>query len=113
MKEPSADPHAASELVGACHCGKVRVHMPKESAGVIACHCIDCQKLHGNFFAFLAAERSAVRSEGEEHIHWYRSSAANERGFCKECGSRLAKRPSRAIASWSRRASSIAPCRAA
>lgn len=80
-------------LMGSCHCGRVRVTMPSESVGVIACHCADCQKLHGNFFALLAAERSAVHWEGEEHIQWYRSSAANERGFCIHCGSRLAKRP--------------------
>lgn len=82
-----------SEITGSCHCGRVRVHMPADSAGVVACHCADCQKLHGNFFALLAAERSSVRWEGQEHIHWYRSSEANERGFCKHCGSRLAKRP--------------------
>lgn len=82
-----------SDLTGSCHCGRVRVAMPGDSVGVIACHCADCQKLHGNFFALLAAERSAVRWEGEEHIQWYHSSAANERGFCKHCGSRLAKRP--------------------
>jgi hypothetical protein len=84
---------ARGELTGACHCGRVRVHMPFDSAGVIACHCADCQKLHGNFFALLAAEREAVRWDGEEHIHWYRSSPASERGFCTQCGSRLAKRP--------------------
>lgn len=84
---------AAQEIVGACHCGRVRVHMPAESAGVIACHCADCQKLHGNFFALLAADRANVRWEGEEHVRWYRSSPANERGFCAHCGSRLAKRP--------------------
>jgi hypothetical protein len=67
--------------------------MPASSTGVIACHCADCQKLHGNFFALLAAERSAVRWDGEEHIQWYRSSPANERSFCAHCGSRLAKRP--------------------
>jgi hypothetical protein len=80
-------------LVGACHCGAVGVHMPDASAGVVACHCADCQKLHGNFFAMLVADRAAVRWTGEEHIAWYRSSPANERGFCKRCGSRLAKRP--------------------
>lgn len=84
---------SVKELTGACHCGSVRVRMPGDSAGVVACHCADCQKLHGNFFALLAAERSAVRWEGEEHIVWYRSSPANERGFCGHCGSRLAKRP--------------------
>lgn len=82
-----------SDLVGACHCGRVRVTMPGESAGVVVCHCADCQKLHGSSFALFAAERSAVRWEGEEHIRWYRSSPTNERGFCEHCGSRLAKRP--------------------
>lgn len=81
------------ELVGACHCGRVRVHMPGESTGVIACHCADCQKLHGNYFALLAADGPSVRWEGEEHIRWYRSSPGSERGFCAHCGSRLAKRP--------------------
>lgn len=84
---------AAEALEGACHCGRVRVRMPGDAAGVLACHCADCQKLHGNFFAMLVADRAAVRWEGEEHIRWYRSSEANERGFCLECGSRLAKRP--------------------
>ncbi|MEZ4404910.1 MAG: GFA family protein [Polyangiales bacterium] len=82
-----------SSLVGSCHCGRVRVHAPEDSVGVVACHCADCQKLHGNFFALLAADEGAVRWEGEEHVRWYRSSAANERGFCAHCGSRIAKRP--------------------
>ncbi len=82
-----------SALVGSCHCERVRVRMPVASAGIIACHCADCQKLHGNFFALLAAERSAVHWEGEEYIRWYKSSPENERGFCAHCGSRLAKRP--------------------
>ncbi|MFO0761520.1 MAG: GFA family protein [Byssovorax sp.] len=81
------------EISGACHCGHVRVHMPESSAGVVACHCADCQKLHGNFFAMLVADRATVRWEGEESITWYRSSPENERGFCARCGSRLAKRP--------------------
>jgi quinol monooxygenase YgiN len=81
------------ELTGACHCGRVRVHMPETSAGVIACHCADCQKLHGNFFALLVDHRERVRWEGEEHIRWYASSPENERSFCGHCGSRLAKRP--------------------
>lgn len=80
-------------LVGSCHCGRVRVELPGDSAGVVACHCGDCQKLHGNFFAMLVTERTKVSWQGEEHIQWYRSSPANERGFCAHCGSRLAKRP--------------------
>lgn len=80
-------------LVGSCHCGRVEVTLPATSVGVVACHCGDCQKLHGNFFALLAADRAEVRWKGEGEIRWYRSSAANERGFCAHCGSRIAKRP--------------------
>lgn len=80
-------------LVGACHCGRVRVTIPEQSAGVVVCHCADCQKLHGNSFALFATERASVHWEGQEHIRWYHSSAANERGFCEHCGSRIAKRP--------------------
>ncbi len=82
-----------NELIGSCHCGRVRVTMPEDSVGVIACHCADCQKLHGNFFAMLVADRAAVIWEGEEYLGWHRSSPANERGFCTQCGSRVAKRP--------------------
>lgn len=87
------DEGEASTLRGACHCGRVRVCIPKDSAGVVACHCTDCQKLHGNFFALLATERDRVRWEGAQLVSWYRSSETNERGFCTQCGSRIAKRP--------------------
>ena len=82
-----------SEITGVCHCGRVRVTIPRESAGVVVCHCSDCQKLHGGSFALFATDQSRARWEGEEHIQWYRSSPANERAFCGTCGSRLAKRP--------------------
>jgi quinol monooxygenase YgiN len=82
-----------TEIQGACHCGQVQVTMPADAAGVVLCHCTDCQRLHGNAFALFAAERAAVRWTGEAHVAWYPSSAANERSFCKHCGSRLAKRP--------------------
>lgn len=87
------DPTTTQELAGACHCGRVRVFMPSESVGVVACHCTDCQKLHGNYFAMLVADKQRVRWEGDEFLGWYRSSPANERGFCTNCGSRVAKRP--------------------
>lgn len=80
-------------LDGACHCGRVKVTIPARSAGVVVCHCADCQKLHGNSFALFAAAPADVRWTGEEHVVWYASSPANERSFCGHCGSRLAKRP--------------------
>jgi hypothetical protein len=80
-------------IEGSCHCGKVSVSVPEDAFGVVACHCGDCQKLHGNFFAMLAVDRAAVQWSGESHIQWYESSTKARRGFCSNCGSRLAKDP--------------------
>jgi hypothetical protein len=82
-----------SRIEGSCHCGAVKVSVPADTFGVVACHCGDCQKLHGNFFAMLAADRAAVEWTGETHIQWYASSAKARRSFCSTCGSRLAKDP--------------------
>lgn len=80
-------------IVGSCHCGAVRVTVPSSAFGVVACHCGDCQKLHGNFFAMLAVERAEVVWSGEGTVRWYDSSAKARRSFCGTCGSRLAKDP--------------------
>jgi hypothetical protein len=76
---------------GSCHCGAVRLTVPADAFGVVACHCEDCQRLHGNYFAMLAAEASRVQVEGEEHVRWYDSSPKARRSFCGVCGSRIAK----------------------
>ncbi len=78
-------------LQGRCHCGAVTLSVPASSAGVVACHCDDCRRLHGNFFALLAADRDAVELSGAESVRRYASSATVERGFCAHCGSRLFK----------------------
>lgn len=90
---PSDVARAPAELIGACHCGFVRVRVTPSFAGIVACHCVDCHRLHGNYFAMVVADRSDVRWEGEEAVRWYCSSPENERGFCDRCGSRVAKRP--------------------
>ncbi len=77
---------------GRCHCGTVQLRVPRERAfGVIACHCDDCQRLHGNFFAMLAAERAAVALDGAEALAHYARRATVPRRFCRHCGSRVAK----------------------
>jgi hypothetical protein len=80
-------------IQGACHCGAVKVEVPADSFGVVACHCGDCQKLHGNYFAMLAVDRSALVWTGDASIRWYDSSTKARRAFCAQCGSRLAKDP--------------------
>jgi hypothetical protein len=83
----------AERLQGACHCGGVTVSLPAEAYGLIACHCGDCQKLHGNFFAMLAVPTADVAWGGDLAPQWYASSPASHRAHCPRCGSRLAKRP--------------------
>lgn len=78
-------------LHGRCHCGGAVFSLPADSAGVVACHCTDCRRMHGNYNAMLAAPREAVFFESEETLHWYRSSETARRGFCVVCGSRLFK----------------------
>ena len=78
-------------LRASCHCGTVRLTLPADAAGVLACHCADCQKMHGNFNAFLAVPRDSVGIEGAEALVWYKSSAENRRAFCGTCGGRVLK----------------------
>lgn len=81
----------SEKLKGSCHCGRVRLTIPAASAGVLACHCGDCHKMHGNFNAFLAAPRDDIALEGEEGLIWYQSSESSRRAFCATCGSRVLK----------------------
>jgi hypothetical protein len=78
-------------LHASCHCGKVRLRFPASAAGVIACHCGDCQKMHGNFNAFLATPKAEVTLDGDEALIWYQSSADARRAFCGTCGARVLK----------------------
>jgi len=78
-------------LHGRCHCGGVAFTISADSAGVVACHCEDCRKMHGNYNAMLAAPRAEVRFEQDATLHWYASSDKARRGFCTTCGSRLFK----------------------
>ena len=80
-----------ASLSGRCHCGGVRFRIPADAAGVIACHCDDCRKLHGNYNVMIAAPRQDVRFESDAKLVWYASSSAARRGFCADCGSRLFK----------------------
>ena len=81
----------ADEQVGRCHCGAVELRVPGDAFGVVACHCDDCQKMHGNFFAMIAAPTASVAVTGAEAMRWYASSEHVRRSFCGTCGSRLVK----------------------
>ena len=74
---------------GSCLCGAVRFEVSGELPGPDACHCSQCRKQSGHYWASTDVARSAVTIEGEEHVTWYRSSEKVRRGFCATCGSSL------------------------
>ena len=74
---------------GACLCGAVSIEVAGELRGPDACHCSQCRKSSGHYFASTDVPRSALTIEGEEHVTWYRSSEKVRRGFCSICGSSL------------------------
>lgn len=78
-------------LHASCHCGRVTLDLPGTAAGILACHCVDCQKMHGNFNAFLAAPIADIALSGAEALIWYHSSPGARRAFCGTCGARVLK----------------------
>jgi hypothetical protein len=74
---------------GSCLCGAVRIHVSTPLAPADACHCTQCRKQTGHYFASTNVPREALRVEGEDKVVWYRSSEKAQRGFCAMCGSVL------------------------
>ena len=90
MTDPTASDQPTT-LAARCHCGAVRLKVPNAAAGVLACHCQDCQRMHGNFNAFVAAPIDDITIEGADALTWYQSSDAARRAFCATCGGRVLK----------------------
>ena len=76
-------------MKGACNCGAVTFTLAQAPTEATACHCSQCRKQSGHFFASANLPKSAVQVAGAEHITWYRSSEKVRRGFCSRCGSWL------------------------
>jgi hypothetical protein len=76
-------------LKGACHCGSICFELAVAPTSATACHCTQCRKQSGHFFASANVPKSAVNLSGSEHLAWCRSSEKVRRGFCARCGSWL------------------------
>jgi hypothetical protein len=74
---------------GSCLCGGVRFEVTCELPAPDACHCVQCRKHSGHYFASTNVPRSAIAISGQENVTWYQSSAKVRRGFCSKCGSSL------------------------
>jgi hypothetical protein len=78
-----------STLDGSCQCGSVRFTLAQLLTEATACHCTQCRKQSGHFFASANLPKTAVAITGSESLTWYQSSEKVRRGFCSKCGSWL------------------------
>lgn len=74
---------------GSCLCGAVSFTITGELSHSDGCHCVQCRKWSGHYFASASVQRKALTISGEENLRWYQSSEKVRRGFCGRCGSVL------------------------
>ena len=72
-----------------CLCGAVKVQVKGDLPVPNACHCSQCRKQSGHYWASVDLSSKDVAIKGKTHITWYQASAKVRRGFCKTCGSFL------------------------
>ncbi len=74
---------------GSCLCGGVRYQVTGPVQDVTACHCTQCRKQSGHYWASSGSAEEDFQLLSEEGLTWYRASDIAVRGFCATCGSAL------------------------
>ncbi len=74
-------------IKGRCLCGEVSFSVDGPLGRSAACHCSQCRKQSGHYWASSSAEESDITITGQ--VKWYEASADAKRGFCPNCGSFL------------------------
>lgn len=74
---------------GGCLCGAVRYVARGPLRDVIYCHCGQCRRQTGLYFAATAVDTSAFTLTADTALRWFAASDYAERGFCGTCGSVL------------------------
>ncbi|WP_371227736.1 GFA family protein [Roseovarius sp. 2305UL8-3] len=72
---------------GQCLCGDISFKTNAAPQGACGCHCGQCRKQSGHYWASAYVPKTALKIDGP--VKWYASSATAERGFCPRCGSFL------------------------
>jgi hypothetical protein len=74
---------------GSCLCGAVTFEVSGALPPPDACHCTQCRKHSGHYWASTDVARSALTIHGGDNLTWFQSSEKVRRGFCSKCGSFL------------------------
>lgn len=79
----------SEEHKGHCLCGAVQLRTSGQLRDVVACHCSQCRRQTGHFYAATNVLDDELTVQGGENVTWYRASDTASRGFCRVCGSAL------------------------
>lgn len=88
--------HPMDEHHGGCLCGAVRYVATGPLREVIFCHCAQCRKQTGIYYAATAVDQANLDISGTQNLRWYAASTFAQRGFCGTCGSALFWKPVKA-----------------
>lgn len=76
-------------LKGSCLCGDVRIRIEGPSTHASCCHCEECRKASGHYWASTEVSQDhLVIESGQESLSWY-PLTKSERAFCVICGTPL------------------------
>jgi hypothetical protein len=78
---------------GSCLCGAVAFELTPPLSEVISCHCTQCRKTSGHYWASTGVPLVQFRLTKDDGLAWFQSSDTAKRGFCKFCGSSLFWQP--------------------
>ena len=70
---------------GRCLCGAVTYAAEAAPAAPVACHCGQCRRQSGHYWAASQVPEDALAIDGD--VTWFESSPGVRRGFCAVCGS--------------------------
>ncbi|MEE9375055.1 MAG: GFA family protein [Rhizobiaceae bacterium] len=77
------------KITGACNCGNVRYSIDGKVRPIVACHCRQCRKQTGHYYAATNVLDTDLKIIDAGSLKWYEASDTAKRGFCGECGSAL------------------------
>ena len=72
---------------GSCLCGAISFRTHGRLREVVYCHCSQCRKQSGHYFAATNVSDGAIEVVGSDMLNWYAASPQARRGFCRNCGS--------------------------
>lgn len=74
---------------GSCLCGAVVFEVEPPPGDVSLCHCTQCRRQSGHFWAASPVPPERLRLVEDRGLRWFRASPGAGRGFCGFCGAFL------------------------